>query len=338
MILNGQRAHVECLEPASADLPDSRAWLVGNRVGESPTWDTSTQTLIWIDVRAPEVLQLDPRSSMVTRWSLPEVVGALGLADGSDVILALKRSLALLSLDDGTLRHLVTVDEEPVGNRLNDGKVSPSGRWFVFGSMDDHPSDKQRNGALYAYEASGNVRRLFTGLTVANGIAWAADGAHLYFSDSHAGQVWKAVWDEHSGTMGEPRLFCESGELEGRPDGAAVDAAGNYWSAGVSASRLNCFDPWGGHLPGLALPCRSPTMPCFGGSRLDTLFITSLVRSTWTDGPKTCDGALLALTANLPGLASARWRARGVRSKDHPCIEDDVGEGRALTSTHDRSG
>ncbi|MDB5928726.1 MAG: Gluconolactonase family protein [Polaromonas sp.] len=284
------------------------AWSVRNQVGESPVWDDDSQRLLWIDVRAPAVLRLDPASGALTRWRLPEVVGALGLAGGSQVVLALRRQLALLDLASGELRRIAVVQDEPLHNRLNEGKVSPGGRWFVFGSMDDSAGPKQPTGALYRADASGTVTRLFEGLTIANGIAWTPDGQWLYFSDSHAGTVWRAPWDENAGRMGEAAVFTRSGDAAGRPDGALVDLAGHYLSAGVSTGCLNKFSPAGKLLEKQALPLRAPTMPCLGGAGRSRLFITSLVRPTWT-APGEFDGALIELDAPCRALPAVRWNA-----------------------------
>jgi sugar lactone lactonase YvrE len=62
----------------------------------------------------------------------------------------------------------------------------------------------------------------------------------------------------------------------GRPDGAAVDAEGCYWSCGIGAGRLNRFSPAGELIDYIALPISHPTMPCFGGADLDALYISSL--------------------------------------------------------------
>lgn len=300
-------AAVERVELDHPGLSGLHAWRVGCRVGEAPNWDERTQTLLWIDVRAPAVLRLDPRTASVTRWALPEVVGAMGLAQPGAVVVALQRSLALLDLSTGGLSHVRAVDDEPLHNRLNDGKVSPSGRWFVFGSMDDSPANKQPTGALYCAGRHGPVRRLWRGLTVANGIAFGPDARTLYFSDSHAGRVWQAPWDEAAGTLGRPRLWCSLDEAAGRPDGAAVDVAGHYWSAGVSAGCVNRFAADGTLLERIALPCRAPTMPCFGGTTLSDLYVTSLVRPGWTLLPQELDGALLCWPTRTRGPMAARW-------------------------------
>ncbi len=266
-------------------------WPVGNRVGESPAWHAGEQALYWIDVRGQQVLRLEPARQRLTRWQLPAVVGALALWDGGTVRLALQQRIVDLDLQTDLLRSVCSLaPHEPPGNRLNDGKRSPSGRWFIVGSMDDR-QDKQARGGLYCVSNGGAVHQLHAGLVVANGIAWSPDAHTLYFSDSFRGQVWQAAWNEAEGTMGEPRPFADLGEAEGRPDGAQVDGAGRYWSAGVSAGAINILAASGERQDRIALPCRAPTMCAFGEA--EDLWVTSLVRPGWE--PTEHDGALLRL-------------------------------------------
>lgn len=284
----------EPIAPHTLEHPGTgplEVWPVGNRVGESPAWHAGEQALYWIDVRGQQVLRLDPARRQLTRWQLPEVVGAMALWNDGSLRLALQQRIADLDLRTGLLRTACSlVAHEPPGNRLNDGKRSPSGRWFVVGSMDDR-ADKEASGGLYCVGDGGAVRRLHAGLVVANGIAWSPDARTLYFSDSFRGQVWQADWNEAEGTMGAPRSFAALGEAEGRPDGAQVDGAGRYWSAGVSAGALNVLAPNGTRQGRIALPCRAPTMCAFGAA--GDLWVTSLVRPGWE--PTALDGALFRL-------------------------------------------
>ena len=277
-----------------------RGYRLGNVVGESPAWHSEKQCLYWIDVRRQQLLQLDPSASVLARWDLPEVVGAIALCHGHRVCLALKHDLAVLDVDTGMLKTVASVELDRPANRLNDGKVSNTGRWFVFGSMDDRPQ-KQATGGLYCADAKGQVRQLHDGLTIANGIAWSPEGTHLYFSDSLPGVLYKAAWDEDTGSMGEPIRLALLDEVMGRPDGAAIDLAGNYWSAGVSAGCLNVVDSTGTLLRKVALPCRAPTMPAFAGVGHSTVYVTSLIRPQW-DQPGPWDGALLELHCDVAGF------------------------------------
>ena len=106
-----------------------------------------------------------------------------------------------------------------------------------------------------------------------------------------------------TGAISERRLIAEPDDAAGRPDGAAVDAEGGYWSAGVSAGRLNRWLPDGTLDRVVELPVRAPTMPCFGGPGLRTLFVTSLAGPT--AGP--LDGRLLALDVRAAGAPLGRF-------------------------------
>ena len=61
----------------------------------------------------------------------------------------------------------------------------------------------------------------------------------------------------------------------GRPDGAAVDSEGGYWSAMFEGQRLLRFSPEGRVLREVPLPVRCATMACFGDEDLRTLYITT---------------------------------------------------------------
>ena len=90
--------------------------------------------------------------------------------------------------------------------------------------------------------------------------------------------------DPHDGSLSRRRVFrqfeprAEGQPLSsygGRPDGAAVDAEGCYWSAQYEGGRLLRIAPSGQVLAEVPTPALCPTMPCFGGADLKTLFITT---------------------------------------------------------------
>ena len=61
----------------------------------------------------------------------------------------------------------------------------------------------------------------------------------------------------------------------GRPDGAAVDVEGNYWVAMYEGACVLQLSQAGEVLQRIAVPVQCPTMVCFGGEDLRTMFITS---------------------------------------------------------------
>ena len=173
------------------DGANIQSYPLPNRVGEAPCWHPVHQCLYWIDVRSRQLLKLCPLGINVERWDLPEVVGALGICVDNQVCLALTRRLVKLDLHTGKLQNFALVENEPAHNRLNDGKVSTSSRWFVFGSMNDR-LEKHATHALYRASTAGQVQQLHVGLTVCNGIAWNLASTRLYFSNSAAGVIYHA--------------------------------------------------------------------------------------------------------------------------------------------------
>jgi sugar lactone lactonase YvrE len=116
------------------------------------------------------------------------------------------------------------------------------------------------------------------GLLTQNGLAWSPEGDRMYLSDSHpkARVVWAYDYDRDSGTPSNRRVFVDMNRFAGRPDGAAVDVDGCYWTCANDGSALLRFTPEGSLDRSLELPVKKPSMCAFGGKRLDTLYVTTI--------------------------------------------------------------
>jgi sugar lactone lactonase YvrE len=273
-------------------------------VGESPVWDDRLGLLWWVDIRAPALHRTDPATGATESWRMPESIGSIGLCRSGRLLLSLRSGIHRFDPRvPGAVPDLVVRPPgEPAHNRLNDGKVAPEGR-FLVGSMDDRP-EKQPTGALHRLDPDGRCTRLAEGFVVSNGLAWSPDGRTLYHSDSRISVIWAWDYDPATGAIANRRVLAQPTEDQGRPDGAAVDAEGAYWSAGVSAGRLNRFLADGTLERSIKLPVRAPTMPCFGGLGLRSLFVTSL---TPPGAPQPNDGALIVLDVGIGGAPVGRF-------------------------------
>jgi sugar lactone lactonase YvrE len=85
-----------------------------------------------------------------------------------------------------------------------------------------------------------------------------------------------------------------------------VDADGCYWICGNDAGLVHRFTPEGRLDRSLAVPVKKPTMCAFGGSRLDTLFVTS-IRPSDDQDPQSLAGGVFALDAGVKGLPEPRF-------------------------------
>jgi sugar lactone lactonase YvrE len=275
------------------------------QLGECPVWSIPEQVLYWIDIHAPALYRLDPETGESRTWTLPSRVGSFGLRESGGAVVALVDGFHLLDFDTGEVTFLVGPQHVP-GTRFNDGKVAPDGRFWA-GTMDEE-SMTRPIGALYRLDPDHSMHRVVDDLVVSNGLAWTADGTTMYHSDSKGGVVW--AYDYADGTISSRREVVRATEEIGRPDGGAVDEKGFYWSAGVSAGVLNRWSPDGGLDRSIPLPCSNPTAPCFGGSDLRTIFVTSLRHGVPEDvlAAKPLSGGIFAVRVDVPGVPISRYR------------------------------
>lgn len=243
-------------------------------IGESPVWDDRTGLVWWVDINPGIIHRIDPATGVRQRWEMGEPVGALGLCRSDKLVVALRSTVILFDPRDGSRQTLAAVSHGKPEMRLNDGKVGPDGAFWV-GSM-DASGDANPAGVLYRVAPDGAVTVITENFRISNGLAWDPAGTRMYHSDSRG--IWVDIYDfdPATGTASNRRRWLELDEATGRPDGGGCDVDGNYWSGGASAGRLNCFSPAGKLLKWVDLPNLRPTMPCFGGAELGTLFVPSL--------------------------------------------------------------
>lgn len=241
---------------------------------ECPTWDAATGTLWFVDITAPALIAHRPADGGFTRHPMPCDVGCLGLRAGGGLIVGLRDGVGLYDPLQRRLDLVFRADWDPATTRANDGGCDRQGR-FWFGTMFE-PRDRAA-AALYRVDPDLRVHRVVEDLTIANGLAFGRAGDTLFHADTPSATVWRWRLDPHTGALSERVEFARLGGDLGRPDGATVDAEDCYWVAGISAGLLHRFAPDGRRIESHAVaPTLWPTMPCFGGDDLATLYLTSL--------------------------------------------------------------
>ncbi len=270
--------------------------------GEGPTWDDRRGLVFFVDMAGARVHAVSLDGEQLHEWAPPEPPYSLGLCESGRLLVALPRRIMLLDPEKGTFAPFADVPEVPESARLNDGKTGPDGAFWV-GSM-DLSGEFRPSGRMFRVTPDGvaQVDR-FEAIT-SNGLAWSADGRKMVHTDSR-GQ-WIDLWDfdPETGTATARRRIAHPDEQTGRPDGGACDATGDYWSAGISAGRLNRWSQDGALLETHPTPAPGPTMPCFCGAGLRTLVVTSLANDKNAGDPDT--GMLMIGEAPVAGAPVRR--------------------------------
>lgn len=250
--------------------------LVSNQfqLGESPTYDERRDALWFCDIVGHALHRVSLREGDLETWKFESEVCSLGLAESGRLVIALRQDVVIFDPDTGQSEKIASIEAGRDATRLNDGKVAPDGSFWV-GTMDDR-AEKEPIAALYRVDPSGKVERKIEGLFISNGLAFSKDGSAMFHSDSRGPWIDRWRFDVATGAITDRKRIAVLDDTTGRPDGGAMDMEDNYWSAGVSAARLNCFSGDGELTDSYPVPVAAPSMPCFGGAGFDTIFVTSI--------------------------------------------------------------
>ncbi len=281
------------------------------KTGEGAFWDVERQRLFWVDIPEGLINIFDPGTGDNQQHRIDEPVGCLAPSIKGDLILATRSGFWRFDPKSGEKTKLHDPEAHLPGNRFNDGATDPKGRFWA-GTMQDNGQPSAMVGAFYCLDTDLVSRRWIDGIYTTNGLAFSPDGKTLYCADSNRSiqTIWAADYDLESGQPGERRVFFDSHKVDGRPDGGTVDADGCYWMAGVGGWQLVRLTPAGKIDRIIDLPIERPSKPMFGGSKLDTLFVTSIGTglTPGTEDKQPQAGGLFAVTGlEIKGIEQARF-------------------------------
>jgi sugar lactone lactonase YvrE len=286
---------------------------VGNMtcaVGESPLWDARRALWYWVDISARTIWRYDPATAAARSWQAGEMVACIALDEQGDLVAGMESGIFRLRLADTaevSAERLAAPAESLAGMRFNDGRCDRQGR-FWSGTMALDMTGAPAAGKLYRYSAAQGISApVVSALVTQNGLAWSPDGRTMYLSDSHASRrvVWAFDYDVGSGTPSGQRVFVDMTQHPGRPDGAAMDVDGCYWTCANDAGQLHRFTPAGKLDRSIALPLAKPSMCSFGGSDMKTMLVTSI--SAGAPAGDLRAGQVLMLDPGVAGMPESRF-------------------------------
>jgi L-arabinonolactonase len=251
-----------------------------DRLGEGCMWDEKEQVLWWLDIPLPSrIHKLDPETGTHRSWQFNVILTCMALTPDGTLLVGGEHGLYHFSPATGALTEFAQ-PENVTGNRGNDGAADAAGR-FWFGTMQQNIGPKgedlnitRNSGALYRVEKDGRSTKMFEDVGVSNGPCWSPDNKIFYFSDSHAQIIYAFDFDLDTGAISNKRIHNDTKD-HGYPDGATVDAEGFLWSAHWNGSCVLRIDPKGRIDRIVEMPATRPTCVCFGGTNLDTIYVTS---------------------------------------------------------------
>jgi len=280
-----------------------------SKLGEGAVWDVQDQALWWVDIKAGLVHRYAPETGDNLTYDVGEPVGCLSRRRAGGLLIATQSGLHFFDPDTGAREALVDPEAALKGNRFNDGATDFQGRFWA-GTMKDDGGPPERMGQFYRFDANHSLTSHFDKVFTTNGLTFSPDGRTLYFADSNRDvrTIWACDYDPDTGTPSNRRVFFDTRDIAGRPDGGTVDADGCYWMAGVGGWQVVRITPAGVIDRIVEVPVEKPTKPMFGGARLDVLYLTSIGAGMEDDLEQPDAGCLFSITGlGVTGIPQPRF-------------------------------
>ncbi len=254
---------------------------VANRLGEGIIWDEQSSSVWWTDIHGQQLYRLSWPDLQWQSWRVPERISCLALLDESDpfasrypLLVTFASGFALFNPETAAVHWLAKPDQLALqrGNRFNDGRVDPCGRFWA-GTMVEQRQHAGQAGKLFRLDPQGcQVQR--QALQIPNSLCWSKDGCWAYHADSPTSEIWRYPFYKITGNFGPGQLFCRTPEGV-EPDGAIVDSTDHLLCALWGGSAVARYSPQGQLVELFSLPVSQPTCVALGGAAQQILFVTT---------------------------------------------------------------
>lgn len=259
------------MDPASAS-PATCVVDCRNTLGEGCVVDPRDGAVYWTDIESSVIWRLGPDGE-ARSFALPDRAAFILPRHEPGFVVGFADRIAVASADFTAFRDIRPIEADRPQTRVNDAAVDPDGG-IIFGTFDER--DRKPVAALYRLSPAGELRQILDGVTIANGLAFSPEGDVLYFADTAEGTVRRFSVGRDLAVFDEIAPLCGPDIAPGRPDGAIVDADGNYWNARVWGGAVACVAPDGRLLRTIELPARGPTCVALRSGPQADLFVTTL--------------------------------------------------------------
>ncbi len=247
-------------------------------LGEGAIWNHKTHELMWINITAEILNFYNPGLKNNKEMFTGQMIGTVVPAESGHVLVALTNGIYSLDPQTGTKKRIVNPEDSITGNRFNDGKCDPAGRFWV-GTMS--LGNKKEAGSLYRLDPDSSIHKMINNVSISNGIVWSADSQFMYYVDTPTQKVMRYNYNNETGEIENPKVAVEVPVELGSPDGMTIDSEGNLWVALWGGSAVGCWNPESGELiRKIEVPAKNITSCAFGDDDLQTLYITTARQGT----------------------------------------------------------
>lgn len=242
------------------------------QLGEGPSYDPGTDALFWFDIVNGHMLEKGLSGGAVKIHQLGQMASAVAIVDDNRQLIATETGLHVRHVATGKLTLHTAIEADNPITRSNDSRVHPCGAFWV-GTMGK--KEEKGAGAIYWF-FKGELRKLYSDITVSNSICFSEDGTIAYYTDTSSGLLMRVDCDPATGLpTGEPKTFVDHRSSKGYIDGSVLDRDGILWNACWGGKVVKAYGPDGQLLRSVDMPVTQPSCPAFVGRKADRLAVTS---------------------------------------------------------------
>lgn len=271
--------------------------------GENPLWDANKRLIYWEDIPNGRLFRLNVDTREWEKFYEGPTVGGFTIQEDGRLLIFGENTFGILN-DDGSVQTIAR-DLFPRTGRFNDVMADPFGG-VLAGTM----GNKGRlTGGLFHVKPDGSVSELWSGTSCSNGMGYSPDRKTFYWTNTTGKTIFAFDHDIDSGDSSEAfsnvRALIQVPIGEGSPDGMAVDANGEIWSARWGGWGIFHYDAQGKFIDKIELPVERVSSLIFGDDDLQSLYVTTAGGS---DDSTTADGTLYRVRMNVKGQSEYRSR------------------------------
>lgn len=240
--------------------------------GEGPVWDSFRQRLLWVDLTGCKLHAYDPGTGAAETRAFDEPVCAVAPHNDGRLLVAFAKRIAWVDWNTGHILETVCeIEPDRPGNRANDGKLDPAGRFWIGTCSID--CDVPGAGSLYRLDQS-SLTPVLDGLTIANGLGWSADRRTMFYIDTPTREIWAFDFDPSDSSITNRRTAARVPESMGYPDGMCVAPDDTLYVALWGGGCVGHWDPADGRLlETIETGCPHTSSCCLASD--GTLYITT---------------------------------------------------------------
>ncbi len=274
-------------------------------LGECPRWNVREQAWYWVDITGKTLYRALADGQNLQSQVFSFKPACFGFTQTNAIVLTSSDGVYLLEAFGSNPIQISNVETHLPEHRFNDGLTTPNGN-FIAGSLSDGDT---ANGTSYLFEFTQNQtlehKVIHKDYKIINGQAFSPDGHWYYVTDTPTSRILKYPFNADDNSFGQSQVFYQFEQGVEHPDGAAIDAEGNYWIALWGSSKICVISPEGVRLKEIDLPASQPSMVAFGGPLMNQLLITT-ARQDLTEqqcAQQPLAGSVLITTVDNTGIA-----------------------------------